>query len=99
VACQGFNQSVGIEELRREGGEFDGVLQVEGAVDGVGGGAAGVEEGGVVSAFLGSVQVGAFDVGAEEGGRVRDRAGGEGGQDLDRCQFWSLQACSLLSKF
>jgi hypothetical protein len=35
-----------------------------------------------VRAFFGGVEVGAFDVGAEEGGGVWNGAGGEGGEDL-----------------
>lgn len=57
-------------------------MQVGGAVDGGWGDRAWGEEGGVVGAFFAGVQVGAFGVGAEEGGGVRDGAGGEGGEDL-----------------
>jgi hypothetical protein len=69
---QRFDQGGSVGELGRESNEFDGIAQVGGAVDGGGGDAAGGEEGGVVGAIFGGMEVGTFDVGAEEGGGVRD---------------------------
>jgi hypothetical protein len=72
LGSQRFDQGGSVRELGREGDEFDGIVEVGGAVDGGGWHAAGGEEGGVVGAVFGGVKVGAFDVGAEEGGGVRD---------------------------
>jgi hypothetical protein len=57
-------------------------VEIAGAVDGSCGRTSGGEERGVVGAFFGGVQVGAFDVSAEERGRVWDLSGSKGGEDL-----------------
>jgi hypothetical protein len=59
-------------------------LEAGGTVDGGWAGATGGEEGGVVGAFFGGVEVGAFGMGAQEGGGVGYFARAERREDLVR---------------